>query len=81
MTQKKLTQRDAKPRFYAALQVIVEAEDWNEAFDYLDELTHAEVAAYDAKIVSSTIDYLKQTEANGVGSRSTKRDLKAAGMS
>lgn len=66
-------------KFLGTLRVIVEAEDWNEAFDFLDELTRAEIAAYDAKITASSIEYLRQTRL-GLGSRSSKRDLKEAGM-
>lgn len=78
MTQK-MTQNDAPKKFLATLRVIVEADDWNEAFDFLDELTKAEIAATDAKVLASSIDYLRQTRL-GLGSRSSKRDLKEAGM-
>lgn len=51
-------------KFLGNLRVIVEAEDWDEAFSFLDELTKAEIAAYDAKILTSNIDSLKQSRAN-----------------
>lgn len=64
-------------KYLATVRLIVEAEDWNEAFDFLDELTKTdpplEIAAYDAKILASNIDFL-------MGEKMSKRDLKVAGM-
>ena len=55
------------PKYLGSLRVIVEAEDWNDAFDFLDELTMATIAATDAKIVSSSIDGLTRTRRVGLG--------------
>jgi hypothetical protein len=68
------------PKFLGNLRVIVEAEDWNEAFDYLAELLSGnpsiEFSYQDGKIVSSSIDKLEQTKRRYVTDRPTQASVR-----